>query len=86
MRNPTGELQQRLHVLDTTCDWRPDAPVRIYHGSGDRDVAVENARHCQQQLVARGTEQQLIDAGAVDHNGTLREVLPQLPREFGLVE
>jgi len=86
VRNPTGELQQRLHVLDTTCDWRPDVPVRIYHASGDRDVAFENARHCQQQLAARGAEQQLIDVGAVDHNGTLREVLPQLSQELGLVE
>lgn len=68
--------------MDSTCDWRPEVPVHIFHAAGDKDVVFEHARHCQRQMEARGAEQQLTDVGDVDHNGTVRGALPQVAREF----
>ncbi|MFD7665382.1 hypothetical protein [Streptomyces sp. NPDC059788] len=82
IRKPTGKLRQRLKALDTTCDWRPDVPVRLYHASGDKDVAFANALHCQRQLTAEGADHRLTDVGDVDHNETVRKALPLVVRQF----
>ncbi len=82
MRNPTGELARRLRPLDTTCDWRPNVPVHIYHASGDSDVSLDHARYCRQQLKSNGARQRLVDVGDVDHNTTVRGAMPQVVRVF----
>ncbi|MFH8407350.1 hypothetical protein ACH4FX_21535 [Streptomyces sp. NPDC018019] len=85
IRNPTGKLRQRLKALDTTCDWRPDVPVHLYHARGDKDIAFENARHCQRQLSANGAVHRLTDVGDLDHNATVRAALPLIVRQFDAV-
>ncbi|WP_242440864.1 hypothetical protein [Streptomyces sp. CB02923] len=85
IRHPTGKLRQRLNALDTTCDWRPDVPVHLYHASGDKDVAFDNARHCQRQLTANGGVNRLTDVGDLDHNGSVRKALPLVVRQFDAV-
>ncbi|HZF87853.1 hypothetical protein [Streptomyces sp.] len=83
MRNPSGELRQRLHVLDTTCDWRPEVPVHLYHASGDADVRYSNALHCERQLADHRAVRRLTDVGDVDHNGSVRKALPLVLAQFG---
>ncbi len=82
VRNPTGELRRRLKALDTTCDWRPEVPVHLFHAKGDKDVAFSNSRHCQRQLIANGADQRLSDMGNFDHSTTVLNALPQVVREF----
>ncbi|MFE7430941.1 hypothetical protein [Streptomyces sp. NPDC057545] len=57
VRNPTGELRQKLKPLDTTCDWRPEVAVHLFHARGDKDVAFANSLHCQGQLTANSSDQ-----------------------------
>ncbi|MBN6038152.1 lipase family protein [Amycolatopsis sp. 195334CR] len=82
VRNPAGVLRDRLRPLDTTCDWKPEVPVHLFHAAGDRDVDFANSEHCRGQLLAHGAEPRLTDVGAVDHNGSVRVALPQVAREF----
>lgn len=82
VRSPRGKLRRQLEALDTTCDWRPEVPVHLYHAKGDKDVAFENARHCERQLTANGAAHRLTDVGDVDHNGTVRKALPLVIRQF----
>ncbi|MEU9604955.1 hypothetical protein [Streptomyces sp. NPDC048057] len=82
VRNPTGDLARRLRQLDTTCDWRPEVPVRIFHAKGDKDVDFAHARHCAAQLAANGAAYGLTDVGPYDHNGSVRQALPQVVRFF----
>lgn len=82
IRSPRGKLRRQLEALDTTCDWRPEVPVHLYHAKGDKDVAFENARHCERQLTANGAAHRLTDVGDVDHNGTVRKALPLVVRQF----
>ncbi|MFD7549366.1 hypothetical protein [Streptomyces sp. NPDC059816] len=82
VRHPTGELRQQLRALDTTCDWRPDVPVRIFHSPDDADVAFTNARHCSGQLTANGVEHEVVRVPG-DHNGSVRSALPQVVGVFG---
>lgn len=82
VRNPTGELARRLRPLDTTCDWRPQVPVRIFHAAGDKDVDFAHARHCGAQLTANGAAYELTDLGQYDHNGSVRRALPEIVRFF----
>jgi hypothetical protein len=83
VRNPTGNLQRALRVMDTTCDWRPDVPVHLFHAKGDKDVSFANSLYCQRQLTAHGADQQLTDVGKFDHSTTVLKALPQVAREFG---
>ncbi|MEV5597883.1 hypothetical protein [Streptomyces sp. NPDC052496] len=85
IRSPRGKLRHQLEPLNTTCDWRPDVPVHLYHAEGDKDVAIGNARHCRRQLTANGAAHQLTDVGDVDHNGTVRKALPLVVRQFDAV-
>ncbi|MFH8753280.1 hypothetical protein ACH4GK_39715 [Streptomyces rimosus] len=85
VRHPTGKLRQRMNALDTTCDWHPDVPVHLYHATGDKDVAFENARYCQRQLTANGAVNRLTDIGGLDHNGTVRAALPLVVRQFDAI-
>ncbi|NBE52076.1 hypothetical protein GUY60_11705 [Streptomyces sp. YC537] len=82
VRHPTGVLRQKLKALDTTCDWRPDVPVHLFHARGDGDVAITHAEHCRGQLIDNGAEQQLTDIGEFDHNTSVRKALPQVVRWF----
>ncbi|MFH8368658.1 hypothetical protein [Streptomyces sp. NPDC018031] len=82
VRHPAGELRERLNVLDTTCDWRPEVPVYLYHASGDADVAYSHALHCTRQLADNGARHRLTDVGDVDHNGSVREALPRVLARF----
>ncbi len=82
VRHPTGDLRRKLKVMDTTCDWRPDAPVHLFHARGDKDVAMAHSLHCQRQLTAHGADQQLSDVGEFDHSTTVLKALPRIVREF----
>lgn len=82
IRNPTGELRRKLKELDTTCDWRPEVPVHLFHGEGDKDVFFSNSQHCQTQLIANGADQQLTNVGNFEHYPTVLEALPQVVEEF----
>ncbi|MFD4944844.1 hypothetical protein ACFWNT_20470 [Streptomyces sp. NPDC058409] len=82
VRNPTGELRQKLKALDTTCAWRPEVAVHLFHARGDKDVAFANSLHCQRQLTANSADQQLTDIGDFDHSTTVLKALPQVVRQF----
>ncbi|GGV42518.1 hypothetical protein GCM10010245_66690 [Streptomyces spectabilis] len=82
VRKPTGKLRRQLHALDTTCDWRPEAPVHLFHAKGDKDVSFANSQHCRRQLIANGVHPKLSDEGNVDHNTTVIKALPEVIRGF----
>ncbi|MFI9047414.1 alpha/beta hydrolase family protein [Streptomyces sp. NPDC053427] len=85
VRHPTGELRRKLRVLDTTCDWRPDVPVHLFHAKGDKDVSFTHSQHCQRQLTANGAAQELSDVGNFDHSTTVLKALPIVVREFNAI-
>ncbi|WP_433176583.1 alpha/beta hydrolase family protein [Actinoallomurus sp. CA-150999] len=73
-RRPSGALLRAMRESDGTCSWRPRVPVRLYAGSGDVNVPIENARNCGARLRA-----DVIDLGAnVDHNASIRVALPEI--------
>ncbi|MEU5237729.1 hypothetical protein ACH4UR_20805 [Streptomyces lydicus] len=82
VRHPTGDLRRKLGVMDSTCDWRPDVPVHLFHARGDKDVSFANSLRCRRQLTAKGADQQLSDVGEFDHSTTVLKALPQIVREF----
>lgn len=71
VRHPTGDLRRKLGVMDSTCDWRPDVPVHLFHARGDKDVSFANSLRCRRQLTAKGADQQLSDVGEFDHSATV---------------
>ncbi|MER6951997.1 lipase family protein [Nonomuraea sp. NPDC000554] len=82
VRKPTGKLKELLTALDSTCNWKPDVPVRLHHAKGDKDVAYDNALYCQRQLRSHGATQTLTDAGDLDHNQSVRKALPLVVADF----
>lgn len=82
LRNPTGPLAEALAVADSSCDWRPDVPVRLYAASGDRDVPIANSSFCQRQVLAAGGAAVLVDVGPVDHSTSELRALPRVLAGF----
>lgn len=82
IRHPEGVLKEKLRPMDNTCDWRPNVPVEIFHSRGDRDVDFSHATYCADQLTRNGAAHRLTDVGDYDHNGTVRQALPQIVRFF----
>ncbi|GAB3961029.1 alpha/beta fold hydrolase [Actinoallomurus acanthiterrae] len=74
-RQPSGALLRAMRESDGTCSWRPRVPVRLYAGSGDVNVPIQNARNCAARLGGAN----VIDLGAnVDHNASIRLALPEI--------
>ncbi|PKV83208.1 lipase family protein [Streptomyces sp. TLI_146] len=82
IREPGGVLKDKLRPMDHTCDWRPNVPVEIFHGRGDKDVDFSHATYCADQLVRNGAAPRLTDVGDHDHSGSLRQALPRIVRFF----
>ncbi|WP_438025405.1 alpha/beta hydrolase family protein [Sorangium sp. So ce233] len=86
LRHPTGTLLEALQEADSTCDWRPGVPVHLYASTGDRDVPIANAHHCQELLEAQGAETRLVDFGEVDHGTSVTLSLPKVVEQFAALE
>jgi hypothetical protein len=82
IRKPDGVLKDKLRPMDNTCDWRPNVPVEIFHGRGDKDVDFSHTAHCADQLTRNGAAHRLTDVGDHDHNGSVRQALPRIVRFF----
>jgi hypothetical protein len=82
LRQPTGALLDALHEADGACDWQPEIKVHLYAASGDRDVPIDNAHRCQQQLAAHASEVEVIDLGDVDHSTSGTLALPRVLADF----
>jgi dienelactone hydrolase len=82
LRRPTGALRDALDEADTTCDWAPAVPVRIYHAAGDLDVPVSNADFCRRALADRGAVAEVVELGDVDHGESLVKALPMVLEQF----
>ncbi|MFE6494861.1 alpha/beta hydrolase family protein [Streptomyces sp. NPDC057748] len=82
IRTPSGVLKYRLHALDTTCDWKPNVPVSLFHARGDQDVDYSHSAYCAQQLRDNRADCQLTDVGDHDHSNSVRQALPRIVRFF----
>jgi hypothetical protein len=63
-------------------DWTPRAPIRLYLGEADLDVAPEEARSAATHFSARGGDVRAITVGALDHEGSLLAAAPLLRAWF----
>ena len=78
IRKPDGVLKDRLRPMDNTCDWRPNVPVEIFHGRGDKDVDFSHSTYCAAQLTRNGAAHRLTDVGDHDHNTSVLQALPRI--------
>jgi hypothetical protein len=78
LARPDGGLAVGLRENDTTCDWRPRVPVRVYAGRRDRQAMFANAEHCVAQLRRHGAAARLVDVGPVDHFPSTLRATPRV--------
>ncbi|MFD7743533.1 alpha/beta hydrolase family protein [Kitasatospora sp. NPDC059800] len=70
LRRPTGPLAKALRVADSTCDWAPHVPVRLYAADADEQAANTNTDHCEATLRSHGVNTTVIDLGTPDFAGS----------------
>ncbi|MEU0300283.1 lipase [Streptomyces sp. NPDC006175] len=71
LAHPTGALADAFRTTDAVCtDWVPDAPVRLYMASGDKEAVTANTEYCRAALDRNGVDAPVVDLGAVDHQGS----------------
>jgi len=80
--HPTGGLLDAFRENDSSCDWHPRVPVRLFAAAGDKDVAYLNSLHCERQLGENGAEVTLTDVGTVEHSPSRRASMPQVAAWF----
>ncbi|WP_051292635.1 alpha/beta hydrolase [Olivibacter sitiensis] len=63
-------------------DWKPNAPVTLYHSEGDHIVPFLNATNAKAAMEARGATVNIISLGDLEHQAAsaayIQAVLPQL--------
>jgi len=67
--NPDHPLNVALRDNDLY-DWRPIAPVRLFHGGADKTVPFENSMIAYEHMSALGADIELINVGAGLDHGT----------------
>ncbi|HEY8982880.1 MAG TPA: alpha/beta hydrolase [Streptomyces sp.] len=82
LHHPDGGLLTALKTQDSTCDWKPDVPVRLHTASGDTDVAIANSLNCAADLARHGVTAPVVDHGDTDHGGSFKLAGPQIVRWF----
>ncbi|HEY6892096.1 MAG TPA: hypothetical protein VI300_30110 [Solirubrobacter sp.] len=82
LAHPDGGLAAGLRANDTTCDWRPRVPVRLYGARGDRQVAFANSQHCAARLRSHGADPRVVDVGAIDHFPSTLRATPRVVEWF----
>ncbi|MFD0345501.1 alpha/beta hydrolase family protein [Kitasatospora aburaviensis] len=70
LRHPTGRLARALRVADSTCDWAPRVPVRLYVADADEQAANANTDHCGAALRSHGVDAAVVDLGVPDFAGS----------------
>ncbi|MFE0102279.1 alpha/beta hydrolase [Streptomyces sp. NPDC059009] len=85
MKHPEGGLKEALDANDGACDWKPEAPVRLYAGAADTDVPIGNARSCAAGLARNGVRAPVVNQGDVDHFGSVQVAAPKIARWFAAV-
>ncbi|GAB2697251.1 alpha/beta hydrolase family protein [Kitasatospora kifunensis] len=70
LRHPTGPLAAALRVTDSTCDWSPRVPVRLYYARADEQAANANTDHCEAALQSRGVNTPVVNLGSPDYEGS----------------
>lgn len=70
LRHPTGRLATALRVADSTCDWAPRAPLRLYTADADEQAANANTDHCEATLRTHGVNAAVVDLGTPDFAGS----------------
>jgi hypothetical protein len=78
LRHPKGGLLAGLRASDTTCQWTPRTPVRLYVASGDQAVTPANSTHCARELRARHADAGVIQLGPLDHFGSMFAATPRV--------
>jgi pimeloyl-ACP methyl ester carboxylesterase len=64
-------------------DWKANAPLRLYYGTKDVDVAPVEAATTARQMVARGSAVTAVDVGATDHGGSVLAAAPMVLEWLG---
>ncbi|MFB7616271.1 hypothetical protein [Kitasatospora sp. NPDC056181] len=60
----------------------PRAPVRLYAGTADRDVAFANTESCRRSLAANGVDAPVEEIAGADHVGSALAAYPRIVRWF----
>ncbi|NQV41983.1 MAG: hypothetical protein HQ506_06470 [Candidatus Marinimicrobia bacterium] len=69
LANQEGAIQQALEE-NTLLDWGPVAPIRLYHGTADSTVSIENTLSAYTSLQANGgTSVEMVSLLGADHAG-----------------
>jgi len=56
----------------------PRAPVRLFHGTGDKDVSPAESATTAAMFRARGADAASVDVGPVDHNASVLAAAPRV--------
>ncbi|MFG2697151.1 hypothetical protein [Kitasatospora sp. NPDC048407] len=57
-------------MADSTCEWTPAVPVRLYVAGADERAATADTGHCEAVLRSHGASVEVVGLGAPDFAGS----------------
>jgi hypothetical protein len=79
--NPNNPLRVRLRQ-NAVDQWRPDAPIRVYHSPDDEEVSFEDALVSVDRLRNRGADVSVRTLPGFDHVNSWIQAMPRAVRYF----
>jgi hypothetical protein len=79
--NPNNPLRVRLRQ-NAVDQWRPDAPIRVYHSPDDEEVGFQDALVSVSRLRDRGADVSVRTLPGFDHVGSWIQAMPRAVRYF----
>ena len=73
-------------AANSLIDAAPRAPLRLYYGSRDMDVAPGESRGAAQTMHARGADVVAVDVGAVGHDASMLAAAPRILAWLGALD
>lgn len=80
--NRRGNSAYLAWVVNNTNNWRPRAPMRLYHARGDEAVPYQVAAQTCALMRSLGANVKLIDVGNFEHVPAFFEALPKIKKWF----
>ncbi len=83
--NPDDPLRVRLRQ-NAVDQWRPEAPIRVYHSPDDEEVSFEHTLESVNRLRNRGADVTVRTLPGFDHVNSWIQAMPRAARYFGALD
>jgi len=78
MMNKTETEMLNAFQVNSVHDWKPEAPLRLYHSSGDEYIPIEDSQNTVEKLKDNGADVTFVLLGERNHSASAIDMLSEI--------